>query len=106
MKKRFKVLTDQLEYSYTFQVRIVKAICTLHNIIRLTGGDDIFDELWIQTNAHTGSSKASLEEAGIEVVAHKAVSNADLKYENALRDSIAEQMWTQYSRFRRQNRID
>ena len=37
---------QQLEYPFEIQVQVVKAVCCLHNIIRVTGGDDLFDELW------------------------------------------------------------
>src|SRR5271170_6658583 len=53
LKKRFRVLTHQLEYSYEIQVRLMKVICCLHNIIRLTGGDDLFDERWAKSHADT-----------------------------------------------------
>ena len=46
LKKRFKVLTYQLEYPFKIQVRLVKVMCCLHNIIRIAGGDDMFDEMW------------------------------------------------------------
>ena len=46
LKNRFKILTQQLEFPFLVQVKLVKALCCLHNIIRLIGGDDIFDEEW------------------------------------------------------------
>ena len=33
LKKRFKILRQQGEYLYEIQVRLVKALCCLHNII-------------------------------------------------------------------------
>ena len=44
LKNRFKTLIQQMEYSFVVQVKLVEALCCLHNIIRLVGGDDIFDE--------------------------------------------------------------
>ena len=46
LKNRFKILTQQLEFPFLVQVKLVKALCCLHNIIQLIGGDDIFDEEW------------------------------------------------------------
>src|SRR5436190_12008391 len=46
LKKRFPILKNQLEFPYNVQVRLVKVLCCLHNIIRLVGGDDIYDEEW------------------------------------------------------------
>jgi Plant transposon protein. len=46
LKNRFKILTQQLEFPFPVQVKLVKALCCLHNIIRLIGGDDVFDEEW------------------------------------------------------------
>jgi hypothetical protein len=101
MKKRFKVLTEQLEYPYAVQVRLVKVICCLHNIIRVTGGDDVFDELWIQTNVRTGSSNRRAGSGVEDAVVYKTVSAAEAKFANALRDKIAEQMWNHYSQYKR-----
>jgi hypothetical protein len=75
LKKRFRVLTHQLEYSYEIQVRLVKVICCLHNIIRLTGGDDWFDEQWAKSHADTILRRNSLLE--VEAVVRKAVTAAE-----------------------------
>src|SRR5579871_4750390 len=72
MKKWFPVLTNQLEYSYKIQVRLMKVICCLHNIIRLTGGDDLFDEMWIQNDKGSGESTENHMPTG-DVVVYKAV---------------------------------
>jgi len=46
LKKRFKVLTYQLEYPFKIQVRLVNVMRCLHHIIRIAEGDDMFDEMW------------------------------------------------------------
>jgi hypothetical protein len=104
MKKRFRVLTSQLEYSYEIQVRLVKVICCLHNIIRISGGDDLFDEMWIQNSEESGDLTGNHSPTG-DVVAYKAVTAAETRHANSLRDTIADKMWTQYCRYKRQNRL-
>jgi DDE superfamily endonuclease len=101
MKKRFKILTDQLEYSYKIQVRLVKVICCLHNIIRLKGGNDLFDKLWLESQAKAGMSTANGTDETEEEVICKAVTAAEMKQANALRDGIANAMWAQYIRYKR-----
>ena len=44
LKKRFLILKNQLEFPYNVQVRLVKVLCCLHNIVQLIGGDDIYDK--------------------------------------------------------------
>ena len=95
LKKRFQVLTHQLEYPYKIQVRLVKVICCLHNIIRLTGGDDLFDEMWAKSHADTSLRRNSSSE--VEAVVRKAVTAAETRHAKSMRDKIAEQMWAQYS---------
>ena len=104
MKKRFRVLTSQLEYSYEIQVRLVKVMCCLHNMIRVTGGDDLFDEMWIQNNKESDESTENHKPTE-DVVAYKAVTAAETRHANSLRDTIADKMWTQYCRYKRQNRL-
>jgi hypothetical protein len=103
LKKRFRVLTHQLEYPYEIQVRLVKVICCLHNIIRLTGGDDLFDEKWAKSHADTVLKRNSLPE--VEAVVRKAVTAAESRYAKSMRDTIAEQMWTQYCRYKGERRL-
>jgi len=88
LTKRFQVLTHQLEYPYEIQVRLVIVICCLHNIIRLKGGDDLFDELWAKNHSDTSSE--------VEAVVRKGVTPAETRQAKSMRDKIAEQMWGQY----------
>ena len=94
LKKRFKVLTHQGEYPYKIQVRLIKVLCCLHNIIRIVGGDDWFDEQWIRDLKNADSSQSDLSN---EVMTSKAITAAQTKQANMMRDDIAEKMWSQYS---------
>ena len=96
LKKRFHVLTEQLEYSFAVQVQLVKGICCLHNIIRLVGGDDLFDEEWVDTVSKNSSSGNS----GDKTVTRKIITVVEANHAKALRNKIARQMWTQYSRYK------
>ena len=46
MKNRFPILIKKLAYLFAVQVQLVRALYCLHNIIRIIGGDDIFNEEW------------------------------------------------------------
>ena len=102
LKNRFHCLNEQLEYPYEIQVQLVNGICCLHNLIRIVGGDDLFDEEWAKTAASVGLYGTY---SGGECITRKTVTATEIKQAKALRDRIAEQMWTQYSQFKRQNRL-
>ena len=91
LKNRFKILTQQLEFPFLVQVKLVKALCCLHNIIRLIGGDDIFDEEW---DAHEILSDISNNDN----VSRRAITIAQASEAKAKRDEIATRMWTNYCR--------
>lgn len=95
MKKRFKILKVQVEYPFEIQVRLIKVLCCLHNIIRIAGGDDAFDELWKKDLARILPPTASTQNDG---VLSKAISPAQVRLANSMRDGIAEKMWAQYSK--------
>jgi len=97
-------LNEQLEYPYEIQVQLVNGICCLHNLIRIVGGDDLFDEEWAKAGATASFNLYGMSSAG-ECITRKTVTTAEIKQAKALRDRIAEQMWTQYSQFKRQNRL-
>ena len=100
LKKRFKVLTDQLEYPYGNQVQLINALCCLHNIIRVVGGDDMYDKEW-ESEFNSGAQGTSIHMEP-EIVTTRAITAAETKMANELRDSIAEKMWIQYLRCLRQ----
>src|SRR5204863_781961 len=91
LKNRFKILTQQLEFPFLVQVKLVKALCCLHNIIRLIGGDDIFDEEW---DAHEILSDISNNDN----VSRRAITIAQASEAKVKRDEIATRMWTNYCR--------
>ena len=90
------MLKIQAEYPFKIQVRLVKVLCCLHNIIRITGGDDVFDELWKKNSARLSPKNKSSQEG----VLSKATSPAQLRLANSMRDQIAEKMWAQHSKKR------
>ena len=91
---------DQLEYRYGNQVQLINALCCLHNIIRVIGGDDIYDKEW-ESEFKSGTQGTNIH-MGQGVVMTKAITAAEAKMANELRDSIAEKMWAQYLRCLRQ----
>ena len=82
LKKRFKVLTDQLEYRYGNQVQLINALCCLHNIIRVIGGDDIYDKEW-ESEFKSGTQGTNIH-IGQGVVTTKAITAAEVKMANDL----------------------
>jgi len=76
-------------------------MCCLHNIIRITGGDDIFDELWRKdSDAMIHSLQRDQSHDG-EAVIRKALTASETRHASRIRDDIAEKMWLQYSKRRR-----
>src|SRR5437762_7507680 len=70
LKNRFKMLTQQLEFPFLVQVKLVKALCCLHNIIRLIGGDDVFDEEWNMRTAN------EIDVSSNDNIARRAITTA------------------------------
>jgi|SRR5437667_3614274 len=98
LKKRFPILKNQLEFPYNVQVRLVKALCCLHNIIRLVGGDDIYDKEW-ERDQRLRDSECEEDNDELKLVRSKRVSARQYAAAQQMRDSIAEQMWIQYSQY-------
>ena len=102
LKRRFKVLTHQLEYPFKIQVRLVKVMCCLHNIIRMVGGDDLFDKMWDEdTTRNTRESTRNYNNQSAGAVVRKAVTNREAKQAKRMRNEIADSMWLQYSKRQR-----
>jgi hypothetical protein len=40
-----------MEYPFETQVRLIIALCCIHNIIRMVSGDDMYDDLWRRENS-------------------------------------------------------
>ena len=92
LKNQFKMLTQQLEFPFPVQVKLVKALCCLHNIIRLIGGDDTFDKEW-----DTGIANEVLSDiSNNDNVSRRAITTAQASEARAKRDEIAVRMWTNY----------
>ena len=95
LKKRFPILKNQLEFPYNIQVRLIKVLCCLHNIIRLTDGDDTYDEEWEKDQRLEGLECEDNDDE-FEPVRSKRVTAKQYTVAQRMRDSIAEQMWIQY----------
>jgi hypothetical protein len=93
MKLRFKVLRQQLEYPYEVQVRLIKALCCIHNIIRLRGGDDLWDELWEEKYKNKNPPQSAESNAA---VMSQSITSEQVKLGNTTRDEIADKMWSDY----------
>ena len=92
LKNRFKMLTQQLEFPFPVQVKLVKALCCLHNIIRLIGGDDTFDKEW-----DTGIANEVLSDiSNNDNVSRRTITTAQANEARAKREEIAVRMWTNY----------
>jgi len=95
LKKRFPILKNQLEFPYNIQVRLIKVLCCLHNIIRLTDGDDIYDEEW-EKDQRLEDLECEDHDDEFEPVRSKRVTAKQYTAAQRMRDSIAQQMWIQY----------
>jgi DDE superfamily endonuclease len=105
LKKRFPILKNQLEFSYNIQVRLVKVLCCLHNIIRLIDGDDIYDEEWEREQRLRDSECEEDDDDELEPVRSKRVTVRQYTAAQRMRDSIAEQMWMQYPQRSKKRKI-
>jgi DDE superfamily endonuclease len=98
LKKRFPILKNQLEFPYNIQVRLIKVLCCIHNIIRLVDGDDIYDEEW-EREQNLRDLECEKDDDELEPVRSKRVTARQYIIAQQMRDSIAEQMWMQYSQY-------
>ena len=97
MKKRFPVLAHQLAYPYLVQVQLVEALCCLHNIIRVIGGDDDIDDDWNRIH-HEGHDNTVGNSD--KYISGRAITTAEVNQAKAMRDDIANRMWSQYRQCR------
>jgi hypothetical protein len=88
---RFRILRSPCHYPFETQVKLVVALCVLHNIIRISGLGD--DAIQAPVDRH-------LEEQ--EVTEEDTADEADMN--TSYRDKIAETMWEQYLRVRNARR--
>jgi hypothetical protein len=97
LKKRFPILKKQCEYKLGTQVKLVKALCCLHNFIRINGG---LDEYY---NQATDSEPNSIDDDGnLNLGRHlqlvEPVTRIDRGIAKEKRDKIAEKIWQDYLR--------
>jgi hypothetical protein len=99
LKKRFKVLTNPIEYNIDTQVRLVKALCCLHNFIKKEGrGDDQIKQEYneeVQSCGPPGEAKDRPQRVNVQSVSRKDKQEAE-----KLREDIAESMWRDYEKKR------
>ena len=50
-RRQSRILAETMEYPFETQVRLVIALCCIHNIIRMVSGDDIYNDLWRRENS-------------------------------------------------------
>src|SRR6266516_2948219 len=95
MKNRFPILIKKLAYPFMVQVQLVRALCCLHNIIWIIGGDDIFDEEWDENYDDRNEDNDNMDDPR---VSSKAITTAQVNQAKAIRENIATKMWSQYIR--------
>jgi len=85
-----------LAYPFAVQVQLVRALYCLHNIIRIIGGDDIFDKEWDENYDDGNEDNDNMDTR----VSSKAITTAQVNQAKAIRENIATKMWSQYIRHR------
>jgi hypothetical protein len=90
-------LTHQLAYRTPIQVQLVQALCCLHNIIRIIGGDDDIDDDW---NRRYQDEYENNTGNNIRHVSSRAITTEQVNQAKAMRDDIANWMWIQYTRYK------
>lgn len=88
IKRRFKILAVGSEYSIDDQIRILPALCALHNFAKIHDNDDDEDELHAVVDPSPGDRNGCL--------ARSAISPAEKKRAQTRRDEIAQAMWESY----------
>ena len=88
-----------MEYSFEIQMRLIKVLYYIHNIIRRISGDDIYDALWMKEDAakFCGSMDTNIK----DYINSKVTTAAQEKEAKCKRDDIAERMWEQYMKVQR-----
>jgi hypothetical protein len=84
-----------LEYEYILQGQLVTALCCLHNFIRKEGnGNDEFD---LYSDDDILLAYQERDETGDPPV-HKDVTEKEKRQAKGFRDTIANDMWIQYTK--------
>jgi hypothetical protein len=92
IKRRFCILLIPPEYTMKVQARIPPALCALHNFIRRYDPDEI--ETYI-TDSDDSSDAVPFGKLAQRMPTRRSHANASAK-----RDTIAQQMWTDYLSWR------
>jgi len=90
LKRRFQILRFGSEYAFATQVSLVRALCGLHNFIRVTDGEDDFYNL---CDFEPEDSPQNYDvEHGAQVIPRER------EIAVRMRDEIANQMWIDYKK--------
>jgi DDE superfamily endonuclease len=93
LKRWFGILTCPPEYSMEIQVRILPALCALHNFIHIYDNDEILEFDHIDCNSFTPGLR--------EELAAGPTTTREQNRAHALHDKIAQDMWDGYQNYQR-----
>jgi hypothetical protein len=91
VKRRFRLMVAAPEYSLEVQGKIIRAICVLHNFIRVHNPDEDLGVTDVELSRRM--PRRSAADFGGSVSAEER-TNANMR-----RDEIAQQMWEQYQEY-------
>ena len=97
MKKRFKILVIPCEYPMKIQVRILPALCGVHNFIRLHDREEINDFPPGLVDPSPGERNGRLADG--------PVTRQETARAAAIRDRLANEMWVDYQRELREREL-
>ena len=89
-----------MEYPFETQVRLVIALCCIHDIIRMVSGDDIYNDLWRRENSTDLNGRVDNGDVNFKAITPAQEREAKLKL-----DDIAPRMWKQYQTIQRNRHI-
>jgi hypothetical protein len=97
LKKRFQILSTQMEYRIEDQVKLVYALTALHNFIRqrMHGKEDVFYEQADRERERILREEME-SESGQDDREEARLGRAELDVNKRWRDGIADAMWEQY----------
>lgn len=88
-KNRFRIFATGPHWSIETQAKLVQALAVVHNVIRIYDPEDLPDEDE-DRNGHFRQDTDSYGTLGL------ALTNAERRDAESLRDGIASKMWSQY----------
>jgi hypothetical protein len=92
LKKRFAAAVKPMQYSIRDQGKIVQALCVIHNFIRIHDPNDIPD---IDEDDEDDEDP---DYASVPGNLTRDISRAEREEAAALRDKIANEMWSSYQK--------